>query len=177
MYHNYNSLYQFILGLDTIIELGVTINGITKSITQEGNTISIKEISVNSLLSNRLTIGKPNFAIIEHIAKEYNIEKLHHIIDDQKMARNRPRNTKYANKFINHCIMHKGLLNTIFATMNALCIEHPVKPEPAYYYSDKHIEMNSKLYNEFNFDTILQLFSTVSAKVGLCKSQHAYIIG
>ena len=65
---------------------------------------------------------------------------------------------------MNHYTKYIGLLNTIFWTMSALYIENSIKIEPAHYYSEEYIEMNSKFHIDFNFlkpqnynDNILKL--------------------
>ena len=152
LHHDCNSPYQFILGLDVIIELGITINGMNKSIEWEGTTIPIKQINVQPLLSNELTIGKPNFAIIERISYEHKQNELHRIINDKISARSRSSLNKKTYKFINHCVKYMGLLNTIFATVTALCTDTPVSNENVHYYTNEDTEMNYSLYNKFDFN-------------------------
>ena len=47
-----------------------------------------------------------------------------------------------------------GFLNTIFATINTLCIDNPITVKPTHYYNDGHIEMITKLHNKFDFSKL-----------------------
>ena len=47
-----------------------------------------------------------------------------------------------------------GFLNTIFATINTLCIDNPITVKPVHYYNDEHIKIITKLYNEFDFSKL-----------------------
>jgi len=150
LHHDCDSPYQFILGLDAILELGITIDGINKSIIWEGTSIPIKQISIPPLLSNELTIGKPNFAIIQHISHDHKVNNLRRIIHDKESKRSRNIDKK-SFKFINHCVKYMGLLNSLFTTVNALWQNTPVTSKPIHYYSTEDTNLNSKLYNSFDF--------------------------
>ena len=158
--------YDVILGIDAIIELGITIDGKNKTITWENTSIPIKHISGSSPSNNEITIGKPLFATIELMHKNILSTKLCDTISNHVYNRSKIRNSN--NKFINHCLMYLGLFHTLFNTCAVLghtspynhlnrdddskCLNRDTTNYIQHLYRDDNNLLHTNLYDNFDFN-------------------------